>query len=559
MLINANDLASSAVVSADVCIVGSGPAGLTLARELRGQPFKVVVVESGDFRARRKLKQLNEGESFGDHYPNPRWGRVRQVGGAANRWLVDIGGGKQGARYAPLDPIDFEKRDFTPHSGWPISRADLEPFYERAQKHCGLGAYRYDTDYWREPGFAPLPATSGGLETSMFQFGPKDVWTRHHDDVVSASPNIDVLINASVIEVETDEGGENVTGVRAVNEASQPITVRAKQVILAVGCIETNRILLNSRATHASGLGNQNDVVGRYFMDHPQAYLSVFTPSDKRVFDTTGIYDIRPKDGFAVMAKLAFSAEALRREQLQNICYVLFPRRDHFMSDAFQSFFTLALDIMHASRPRDVGRHMTNMIKGLPHLMQIGLWWLQGTAHYPYLSQGGWANIKDKSKLFTSYELWSMTEQVPDPENRITLSQHRDYNGTPKIQVHWRFTSLDRENALRTRQVFTREIERSGMGTVTWVPEPFTTPSSVHPIGGARMSVSPREGVVDPTLKVHGVNNLYLASSAVFPTAGYANPTLTVVALSCRIADQVKRNLRVGTVVQAAPREMVLN
>jgi choline dehydrogenase-like flavoprotein len=552
VLINAGELAPGSALETDVCIVGSGPSGLTLARELRGQSFRVMVVEGGGFASRRKLKQLNEGTTVGDNYPNPRWGRSRQFGGTANRWLVQIGANQQGARYAPLDPIDFEQREETPYSGWPLRRADLDPFYERAHVHCQLGPFRYDTEPWVRPGSTPLNFPSGNLTTSMFQFGSKDVWTQHYADVVHRSGNLTTLINATVIEVETDPGGENVTGVRMINEAREEFHVRAKIVILAVGCIETSRLLLLSRGSHSRGIGNQNDLVGRFFMDHPQAFLSVIKPYDRRVFDTSGIYDLQPQGKYAVMAKLVFSEEAMRRERLQNACFALFPRRDHFMSEAFQSFFTVTLDVMHASRPRNLGLHTKNMITGLPHLTQIGMWWLQGTAHYPYISRGGWSTVKNRSLLFSMFELFSLIEQVPDPDNRIVLGERRDFFGVPQVQIHWRFTNRDRENVARMRQVFSQEVRKSGLGTTEFHPEPFTSPSSVHPIGGARMSDDPSRGVVDANLKVHGVNNLYLASSAVFPTGGYANPTLTVVALACRLADRVKREMAQPPVVLEA-------
>jgi choline dehydrogenase-like flavoprotein len=558
VLIDAAELPAGTVIEADVCIIGSGPAGLTLARELKDQPFKVVLVESGGFKPQRKLKELNEGEFTGDPYLNPRFGRSRQLGGTANRWLVDLGNGQTGARFAPLDSIDFEKRDCTPYSGWPISRADLDPFYERANAHCGLGPHRYDAAAWEEPGRNALPFEPGTLRTSMFQFGSKERWTSNYD-VFRGASNIDLLLEATVLEVETDPTGAHATGVRAVNMAGHSVKVRAKQVLLAVGCIETSRLLLNSRAVHSNGIGNQHDVVGRYFMDHPQSYESVFIPSDRRLFERTGLYDLHRHGSFAVMAKLGFSEELMRRERLHNTCYLLFPRRDHYMTPAFQSFFSLVHDMKHLSRPSNVGKRLMDVARGLPHLAQIGVWALQGTAHYPHLSQGGWSDIKGASKLFSSYEMWSLIEQIPDPANRITLSTQRDYTGTPLVQINWRFTEQDRENARHARAVFKRELERNGLGTVIYNPEIYSIPSSVHPHGGARMGADPSESVVDATLKVHGVSNLYIVGSAVFPTGGYVNPTLTVVALACRLADQVKHNLRTVPVVQTVRRELVLN
>jgi choline dehydrogenase-like flavoprotein len=542
VIVDAREINGGSVIDADVCIVGSGPAGLTLAREFKNQSLKICLIESGGFTARRALKRLNEGQTFGDPYPNPRWGRIRQFGGTPNRWQIEISPNLYGARYAPLSAIDFEARDWLPNSGWPLSKVELDPYYARAQQHCGIGPYAYDTESWQGLGLKPLKFATDRLETSMFQFGPKDVWTKHYDDVTTNAPNVTCVVNGTVLEVETDDGGTNVTGVRAVNAAGTQFQVRASHVILAVGCIESSRLLLLSR--NKRGLGNQHDVVGRYFMDHPQSYLNVFTPTDRRIFDNTALYDLRPIGGYGVMAKLAFSEDTMRRQQLQNICFVLFPRRDHFMSEAFQSFFTLLLTVIHRQRPSNLPYHLKTMLRGSGHLLQIGTWALQGKAPYPYLARGGWSSLANRSDLFTVFEIFSLLEQAPDPNNRIMLGEQLDPNGQPKVQVHWRFTERDQQSVLRARALFQEEFTQDGLGAITYTKELYSSPSSVHPIGGTRMNNNPRFGVVDENCKVYEVSNLYIASSAVFPTSGYANPTLTVVALACRLADHIKQTYK---------------
>jgi choline dehydrogenase-like flavoprotein len=544
MITDGNTISPEQTLEADVVIVGSGPAGLTLAREFAGQALNVIVLESGEFGARRSLKKLNEGDTSGDPYPNPRWGRARQFGGTPNRWQIHIADHLYGARYAPLEPIDFETRDFMPYSGWEITRNDLDPYYARAQVHCGLGAYEYETDYWHEPGQDAIPFKGGRLVTSMFQFGARDVWTKHYADVTQNAPNIRVVTAASVVEILTDDGGTNVTSVRAMNFVHQSFSVRAKVVILAVGCIESTRLLMLSTDKHRDGIGNDYDVLGRYFMDHPQSYLNILTPNDRKLFETTSMYDLRPHGQYGTMAKLTFSEETMRKEKLQNICFVLFPRRDHFMSEAFQSFFSVALAMYHASRPSQLGFHMKTMAKGWRHLAQIGLWELQGKAPYPYLAHGGWAGLANKASLFDVFEVFSLLEQAPDPANRITLTDAIDPNGTRKVHIHWKFTEADRQSVERSRRVFDAELAESQLGRMTWHPDPYTSASSVHPLGGTRMHSNPHLGVVDAQCKVQGVSNLYIASSGVFPTSGYANPTLTVVALAVRIAEQVKKQLQ---------------
>jgi choline dehydrogenase-like flavoprotein len=548
MFKNASELPTGESVEAEVCIVGAGPAGLTVASELEGFGCKVVMLESGGFQRRRKLRQLNEGETAGDGYHDPRWGRERRLGGSANRWLIELANGKMGARFAPLDRIDFEKRDWMPGSGWPINRADLDPFYRRAGAYCGVDLDKYDRLAWPET--AGDAIETGLLETGIYQFGRQERWTKGLTELVGKSSSIDAILGASVVEIEMNETGELVIGVKAVDDAGRSIAVRAKQFVLAVGCIETSRLLLNSRSVHTNGLGNGNDVVGRYFMDHPQSYLNVFRPSNPNVFNTFGAYDIHLKGETAVMAKLVLSQETLAREHVPNSCHLLFPRRDHFLSPAFQSFFSLALDFKRRARPKNVGQHFINIAKGIRDLIPIAGWFVQGTAHYPHLSKGGWSNLSQKNDLFESFEIWSLYEQTPDPANRITLIDRRDYIGTPLVKIDWRFTERDRQGVRRVRELIAQDIESTGLGKVAWSPDLYSIPSSVHPTGGARMGTDRRTSVVSPDLNVHGVPNLFIAGSATLPTGGYVNPTLTVLALACRIADRVKRDLSSAVVIE---------
>jgi len=217
------------------------------------------------------------------------------------------------------------------------------------------------------------------------------------------------------------------------------------------------------------------------------------------------------------MAKLVVKDEVLAREQLPNSCHLLFPRRDHFMSDGFQAFFSRALDVMYRARPRNVLPRVARLVGGWRDLLPIAWWQLQGTAHYPYLSRGGWAGLPDRGQLFKVFEMWSMYEQAPDAANRITLSQRRDYQGTPIIKVDWRFTEADREGVRRVRELVASELACAGIGKVSWHRDLFTAPSSAHPIGGARMGIDPRSSVVDPNLAIHGVPNPDHASGPLSP------------------------------------------
>jgi choline dehydrogenase-like flavoprotein len=158
MFIDGRQIAESEILNADLCIVGAGPAGITIAREFNGQDLSVLLLETGDFEGRPEVQDLANGTTTGDPFISPYWMRKRFFGGTANIWPIHLGNGRMGVRYVPMDPIDFEKRDWVPYSGWPISRADLDPYYERAHQVVQTGPYNYDPAFGKltMPRLSPL-------------------------------------------------------------------------------------------------------------------------------------------------------------------------------------------------------------------------------------------------------------------------------------------------------------------------------------------------------------------------------------------------------------------
>ncbi|NMG06917.1 GMC family oxidoreductase [Brasilonema sp. UFV-L1] len=549
MLIDSRNLPKDEVIKTEVCIVGTGPAGMTLAREFLGQDFRVCLLESGDLEFNQQTQSLCEGETVGDNFAELHEIRRRQYGGLAHAWCIDINNKQIGLRHVPLDEIDFEKRDGLPYSGWPFDKSYLNPFYERAQSVCKLGPFTYEAQAWEDTESPKLPLSSERVSTSMFQFGPRDIFINEYRQEINSSTNITTYLNANVVEIETDETAKTVTRVRVACLQGNQFWVSAKIFILATGGIENARLLLLSNQTQKTGLGNQNDLVGRFFMDHPLILSGILFPHNRKIFNSTALYDLRLVNNIPVMGKLTLAQEVIRREKLLNMSALIFPRHKEFRTAGEKSLKTLLAATRRGEIPQDISKHLKNVIQDIDSLFVH--WYkyhFKKQPLFPNLNQGGWSYLKGNEKKFTMFEVVSQTEQAPNPDNRVTLSRQLDKLGCPKAQLHWRWTQTDLSSIRRSQTIFAQEIARAGLGQLNIeqdgeLPEVLSI-STHHNMGTTRMHNDPKQGVVDANCQVHGVSNLFIAGSSVFPTGGYANPTLTIIALAIRLADHVKTHIR---------------
>lgn len=542
-LIDAQSLTTSSI-SVDICIVGAGPAGITLARELAGTEFKVLVIESGGREKRRDTEMLNNAEYEGTPYQNARHTRRRQIGGTANRWSVEMGPNTIGVRYCPLDPIDFEQRDALPHSGWAIQYDEIKPYYERAQAVCHLGPFAYNADAWQTPTMQPL-VLGDALTSGMYQFGERAVFTEGHERATQApDENITLLYNATVEQVDTDASGQRVTGVHVMTYNGVRLNIYAERVVLAMGGIETVRqLLLSSSSSHPAGLGNDTDQLGRYYMDHPQAHLGSITPKNREIFEQAALYDLHwnPKGGYSTLGMLKFSEAAQKRDNLHSYAFILYARRATHLTATYQAYKAYEEGLNYRYIPPNPTGNLLEMAKHPATMLKIANWKLTRQNHYLTLGQGGWSQVANGARIFDMFEVITLIEQPPRPENRITLGEGRDAYGQRQARIHWHWLPEDTRQVQRSREVFAGTVEQTGIGEVKFPDAPYHVAGSHHHMGGARMSADACEGVVDENCEVHGVDGLFVASSATFATGGFSNPTLTIVALAIRLADHLKQ------------------
>ncbi|MBA2380349.1 MAG: GMC family oxidoreductase [Blastocatellia bacterium] len=558
MLIDARTLGSEEVMETDVCIVGGGPAGITLAREMAGQDFRVCILESGGTEPDEETQALAEGATSGDCIQEPHTSRARLLGGSSHLWNSAVGKDRVGFRSGILAAGDFEKKDWVPHSGWPFGKEELDPYYERAQTICQLGPYRYDGAGWEAEGAARLPFDEDVLTTSVWQFSGQNVFTDEHRETVLDAANITTYIFANVVEIETSEDGGSVNRFRVACLDGKNFWVAAKIFVLAAGGIENARLLLVSDKKHKAGIGNENDLVGRYFMEHQVVRTGTLFPTSPKLFDRTALYDQRDVNGALVLGKIDFTDSFLQREKLLNVSAMLLPKHKWHHRVRQDSADSLA-EMVRAGRrlkvPSDVGSHLKKVAGGLDYVVATTCRKASRGRLFPYfvdspnlISPGGWSDLDNKHKRFSFFEVLLHTEQAPDPNNRVRLGDERDALGLRRVVLEWQWGEVNIESIRRAQELLAAEFARSGLGKLR-IELKEGKPDMVisglhHHMGTTRINNDPRQGVVDEHGRVHSISNLFTVGCSAFPTGGYINCTLTIVALAIRMADKLKGLIR---------------
>lgn len=515
-----------------VCIVGAGAAGLTVARRLLAKGRGVVLLESGGLDYEPETADLNAGENVGEDYYELDHSRLRFFGGTTAIW---------GGRCAEFDPIDLQRRDWVPGSGWPLDHAELERWYREARPLFDLPAEPQHSGILRRAG-VPVPAFDPArLTTPVWAFDMRFNRFAHDScrDLVD-HPRCEIVLHATATSIDIVPSGRGVEQVTARALNGRRLKVRARTFVLAAGGIENPRLLLASNTLIPAGLGNQGDAVGRYFMEHPHARGGRIVGG--RPLALLKAFGRRHRIGGQDLAALIAPAPEVQREQgILNSSLTIVARQPERRTQFWG--MRAYSRIKHDMAPTRTGRALWVTAKKL----------------------AGWAQRRvDPLRPWLLHKMGRVdvallvrAEQAPNPDSRILLSGERDPLGMPRIKLDWRLTGLDVRSVDVLVRTLGQELERLGLGRVepaSWLTDPSggwrTDPLiSAHPIGGyhhmgtTRMADDPRQGVTDGRARVHGLPNLYIAGSSLFPTSGWANPTLTIVALSLRAADDIDRTL----------------
>jgi choline dehydrogenase-like flavoprotein len=505
--VDARTLEHGTLIEGDLCIVGAGAAGISLALEWRGAGHRVILLEGGGFELESEVQDLYRGEIAGRRYYPLQSARLHFFGGTTGHW---------GGHCAPYDAQDFEAREWVPGSGWPIGRADLDPYYARVHPLVEVpGPFEYDAGYWEreDPDLRRLPFDARRVWTKIWQFSPPTRFGTRYRDALLRAPDVHLYTHANVCNIEADASVTRIDGLEVRGFDGRRQQVRARAYVLACCAIQNARLLLASNGRASAGLGNDRDQVGRYFMDH----LEVATA--RLVLPAPGPLKLYLYDTFQtrIHGQLALTAEAQREQRILNGTVALIPAPLADPSAAIDWF------------PADAGE-----------VLKI---WDEMERAY----RAGERPRADPSK-YREFVLFARQEQAPNPASRITLSGEKDALGVPRARLDWRLSDLDARSMRAMHRVLGREVGRSGIGRLRldeWLTRdapawPDTLGGGWHHMGTTRMHADPKHGVVDANCKVHGIANLYVASSGVHPTSGAANPTLTLLALTLRLSDHLK-------------------
>jgi choline dehydrogenase-like flavoprotein len=540
---------STAALECDVCIVGAGPAGITVARELAGTGARVILLESGKRRRTTHADALKRATSEGIKVKD--YSRERVLGGASSTWA---------GLSSPFDEADFAHRPWLQHSGWPIDRAELMPYYARAAALYGFPAL----EKFAPGGFDRLRTKSPwspvwqDVEEKVFLARAKPQhFGRDHRSVLE-SPALEVLLDATVLELVSRGARGRIEAARVRTSAGRDIEVTARIFVVACGGLENARLLLNSRDLTAAGLGNERDQVGRYLMNHPKNYHGVIE-LPAAVGDVPYFFGCLV-DGFAGYAGLRLREEVQAREGLLNSYVRLEPLFPWSGSEGVESLVWFAKRtqvLMNAVRKRgdkapvplrdysETGddSDLQNTPKSAMEVIGLAA---NVVRDLPRVTRYAFARATRRGAPRTRrVQLRNFMEMEPDPGNRVTLSAERCPYGMPIPHVVHRCTHVDRRSLVALHRALAEELPRAGLGTLRSRlvedidPWPIDQDASHH-MGTTRMGQDPATSVVDRDSRLHEVENVYLAGGSTFPTSGCANPTFTLVALSIRLADHLR-------------------
>ena len=516
MLIDANELPENSDIDCDVCIAGSGPAGMTIAKELANTSKRVCLIESGSLDPLHAIQDQSVAEQLSMPVDLAKF-RRHALGGASNWW-----GGRRGRwfRLKPMDPIDFASRPWIPNSGWPLEFEDIAPYFQRASEVLN-GSAAFDIDAHRDD-LAP-EFHDGELQTTIFQMSKPRRLGRYYRALLARAPNVQVYFHGRVIEIEEDALSPTVRHFHMASYNGRTHRISANYFVLACGGLENPRLLLASRRKSAAGIGNEHDLVGRYYMQHPRGLhgFAILRSKSVRAPLYTGGY---LADDVRMCGAVGFSEELQRKENLLNHCIM------------FHSIFALAES--HASeaywaayRRWHGDRLETRGYSEFRSLASFGLTVLQRA-------------LKD-FRLHTMFRVLNHMEQIPCPENRVDLSHRKDRFGVPQLRIDWRIDPREMQSLCRLHKLVQEKLARHNAGNLQSELDLLAhawpvAGDSGHHLGTTRMHGNPRSGVTDADGRVHSVRNLFVSGSSVFPTSGHANPTLTIVALAIRLADHLK-------------------
>ena len=516
MIIDLKEQPNQTEIEADICIIGAGAAGITIAHSLISSGLQVCLLESGGFdfdAATNDLHEFSINKNIkynieGTKFDRDRSCRLRYFGGTTNHWA---------GWCAPLDEIDFQQRSWVEGSGWPISLADMQDYYSSAYNYVEINNSQYTEENLSDENHNFPEFESNKLETTFWKVSPPTRFGTFYRDDLADAKNISVYLNANLVEIATNNESSSVNQlkIKSLNDISA--TVTSKSYVLACGALENARLLLSSDKKNPAGLGNESGWLGRNYQNHPHVLSAIIRASDPQAI--TELYQYYENSGDKVLAGVSGSEILQKENQILNFAATI---------QQFSGY--------------SAARQIWNSVKNFR-------WPAEMTSNLSLVISD---LLKGDNKADQVHQLYMYTEQAPNYDSQIRLGEETDALGQRRAIVDWNLTELDKHTVQVATNAVAEEFGRLNLGRLKiedWCidPDPTVWPTALwggcHQIGSTKMSDSPDDGVVDKNCRMHSIDNLYVAGSSVFPTGGHVPPTLTIVALALRLSDHLKRNL----------------
>lgn len=507
------------MINADVCVIGAGAAGIAIAREFVNTEISIALIEAGGMQITDEMQSLYGAEVGGLPHGGVKDGRARVFGGTTTLWA---------GQALPLHETDFAYRPWVPHSGWPLSKEILDPYYRRAERVMKLPHSTYGKNSWE----GPLPnlrhLESESLETRFSMFTHSPNFSSLYYKQLHTCENISILIESPLVDIVLSDSEDAVESVTLRHRTGRIISVKSSFFVLCCGGIETPRLLLASIGRKIGGY----NVLGKFFNEHLHVHIPVKPYSTKKLshfFESR-----RSKEGIyypKVVADKRFQSD----KEILNIGADLIYKEDK------RIYLDYIKDSIYNMKGGEIGKATKNIFKA--------------AGEPAYVAKSVYRYAVKKRKLgegLGTPHFSVQSECVPLSESRIELLDQVDRTGLPQMRLVWKLS----KHELQSIRVFCAELDallkvhRIGTLDLSYLPDSDDPAGwedvihdSYHHMGATRMSESAESGVVDSDCRVHGLSNLFVASSSTFPTGGFSNPTLTILALSLRLADHLKTRL----------------
>ena len=541
MIINQEEIYDNKTYNADLCLIGSGPASLTILDQLKKTKLKIIIIPGGKFHFDKKNQELYKGIISKDSYHEPLTkNRFREFGGTGNYW---------GGRCVPLDEIDFKKRKWIKNSGWPIKFNEIKKFYKQASDFLNISDYNEKNNFYKKDIKEIINKIDGKFISSkkLESWSPILNFKKKFLKIIKQD-NIFLIDNSHLIKIEANKN--QVTNLTC-KSLQKSFKVKCKKYVLACGGIENPRLLLASKNKfHPKGVGNSKDLVGRYYMAHHSGIFLKINPVNREKFFYNYFKDHK---GTYLRNRWWLNEKFQNKEKIGNsIFFLSYTKNLKYMGVEGNLFELLILFKKIISNKKNIFN-----LKILKKMISVifNFYILKYIINFTYL-RFRYNRLPSllPSKFSKNFGLYHQTEQTPCYNSFIKLNKKKDALGIPMVTLNLKFNTLDIKTVLKSHKYF---IEKINKLKIQKFPLKFNKKrfqimfhkkikkfnSMAHHLGTTRMSFSNTSGVVDKNLKVFGIKNLYIIGSSVFPTGGHANPTYTIIALALRLSKFLKKKL----------------